>query len=138
MTTQHSESIEVADQVKARFCHYIDERTAIGVEKYGEPLRTFNGRDAVRDFTEELVDALQYQEQDRQQLIAENQELKERISKMMPHEFPRDAFALAVLQSMARILGFGQILSLEQMDDMVGKAYEFADTIADYHASKAL
>ena len=38
----------------------IKARTHIGVERYGAPLHTHNGRDPVRDLREELLDALQY------------------------------------------------------------------------------
>lgn len=36
------------------------ERTRVGVERYGTPLRAHNGRDVLRDFREEVVDAAQY------------------------------------------------------------------------------
>ena len=37
--------------------------TAQGVETYGQPLMTHNGRDAERDQMEELLDFCQYQQQ---------------------------------------------------------------------------
>lgn len=39
------------------------ERMQYGIEKYGSPLETFNGRDPIRDVWEELVDALTYMTQ---------------------------------------------------------------------------
>jgi hypothetical protein len=36
------------------------ERTRLGVERYGSPLMSHNGRDAVRDLAEEVVDGVQY------------------------------------------------------------------------------
>jgi shikimate 5-dehydrogenase len=36
------------------------ERARIGLERYGRPLETFNGRDALRDAREEVVDGFQY------------------------------------------------------------------------------
>lgn len=54
----------VGESLKRYFADYIDERTAKGVETYGQPLHTFNGRDAGRDLSEELIDALQYQHQE--------------------------------------------------------------------------
>ena len=53
----------VAPSLKKRFSDWIDERTALGVTKYGTPLMTFNGRDARQDRTQEILDFCQYQEQ---------------------------------------------------------------------------
>ena len=39
------------------------ERMQYGIDKYGSPLETFNGRDPIRDVWEELVDALTYMTQ---------------------------------------------------------------------------
>jgi hypothetical protein len=36
------------------------ERTRLGVERYGSPLMSHNGRDALRDLAEEVVDGVQY------------------------------------------------------------------------------
>lgn len=38
----------------------IRARTAFGIEKYGTALRTHNGRDALMDAYQELLDAAQY------------------------------------------------------------------------------
>jgi hypothetical protein len=38
----------------------LTKREAIGVERYGQPLHTHNGRDALRDAREELADATAY------------------------------------------------------------------------------
>lgn len=38
----------------------IKKRKVMGEEKYGVPLRPFNGRDAIQDLYEELLDATQY------------------------------------------------------------------------------
>ena len=59
------ESQPVAETLKQRFAEFIDERTALGVERYGLPLHTHNGRDAALDMFQELLDFAQYQEQDR-------------------------------------------------------------------------
>ena len=53
----------VAPQLKARFNDWIDKRTAKGIETYGGPLMTHDGRNAKRDATEELLDFCQYQQQ---------------------------------------------------------------------------
>lgn len=41
----------------------LQARTAAGIVTYGTPLQTHNGRNALRDLYEELVDALQYSKQ---------------------------------------------------------------------------
>jgi hypothetical protein len=38
----------------------VAERKRVGIERYGVPLQGFNGRDALRDLYEELLDAVQY------------------------------------------------------------------------------
>lgn len=58
-----AESREVAPELKARFAAWIDARTAKGVDTYGGPLKTHNGRDAQLDMVEELLDFCQYQQQ---------------------------------------------------------------------------
>lgn len=39
------------------------ERRAVGIGRYGMPLTALNGRDALQDLQEELVDAFQYASQ---------------------------------------------------------------------------
>jgi hypothetical protein len=48
-----------------RLVALLRERQKKGIETYGRSLETFNGRDVHRDLREELVDALQYEEQRR-------------------------------------------------------------------------
>ena len=60
---------DVSDSLKSRFNDFIDERTSLGVEKYGTPLQTHNGRDVQTDMIQELLDFTQYQEQSRMELI---------------------------------------------------------------------
>jgi len=43
----------------------IAARRRLGVQRYGSPLQTFNGRDALRDLQEELLDAATYVKQAR-------------------------------------------------------------------------
>jgi hypothetical protein len=52
-------------RVPAHLHEPLRERTAVGVARYGRALCADNGRDAVRDLREELLDALQYAEQAR-------------------------------------------------------------------------
>ena len=68
-----------APSLKQRFGDWIDARTAQGIETYGGPLTTDNGRDAERDMLEELLDFCQYQEQSRLELLADNARLRARI-----------------------------------------------------------
>lgn len=44
-------------------------RLAAGVERYGVPLRTHNGRDALKDCAQEVMDAIAYGEQRRQEML---------------------------------------------------------------------
>lgn len=44
------------------------ERDAVGRERYGTPLQSFNGRDALRDLYEELLDASVYAMQAQQEV----------------------------------------------------------------------
>lgn len=39
---------------------FAEARVQIGIERYGQTLHTFDGRDAVRDLDEELADAITY------------------------------------------------------------------------------
>ena len=76
---QEVEPTPVAPSLKQRFGDWIDARTAQGIETYGGPLTTDNGRDAERDMLEELLDFCQYQEQSRLELLADNARLRQRI-----------------------------------------------------------
>lgn len=38
----------------------LTDRSTVGVEKYGEPLRTFNGRDSLMDAYQEALDLVMY------------------------------------------------------------------------------
>ena len=65
----YADRFAVAPSLKQRFGDWIDARTAQGIETYGQPLTTDNGRDAERDAFQELLDFCQYQEQSRQELL---------------------------------------------------------------------
>jgi hypothetical protein len=56
--TERSQPVE--SHVLAELQRMISERTAKGIETYGKPLSTFNGRDAGQDLLEEIADAFQY------------------------------------------------------------------------------
>lgn len=55
----------LAERVPADIAEALRARIAVGVATYGVPLHTDNGRDAVKDAREELLDALLYVEQAR-------------------------------------------------------------------------
>ena len=50
----------VGECVQDDLIRAFEESKRIGIERYGQPLHTFNGRDAGRDATEELVDLFVY------------------------------------------------------------------------------
>lgn len=52
--------VSVNEMAGALLPMYLRARQEIGLARYGSELQTFNGRDAIRDLTEELVDGLQY------------------------------------------------------------------------------
>lgn len=41
----------------------LDKRIALGIQRYGKPLQTFNGRDALQDAYEEALDLVHYLKQ---------------------------------------------------------------------------
>jgi NTP pyrophosphatase (non-canonical NTP hydrolase) len=57
--------------VADRLIEMIRERKEVGIQRYGEPLRADNGRDALRDAFEEMLDGTKYL----LQLIIEREEL---------------------------------------------------------------
>lgn len=61
----------------AEFAKWVEQRTQQGILKYGEPLQTFNNRDAQLDMLEELLDFCQYQQQRLMELQKENNALRE-------------------------------------------------------------
>lgn len=46
--------------VTSKVVEFIESRQAIGIERYGQTLMTFDGRDHLLDLQQELGDALQY------------------------------------------------------------------------------
>lgn len=51
---------EGGEHVQDRLIKLIEERRTLGVQRYGRALQTFNGRNAVRDLLEELLDGATY------------------------------------------------------------------------------
>jgi hypothetical protein len=69
----------VMNEARRRLMQALDEREKKGLETYGRPLETFNGRDALQDAEEELLDRYVYLLQarmEREELRAEIERLK--------------------------------------------------------------
>lgn len=60
LPTESAQSEAVEPHVLEELARMISERTQKGIETYGRPLSTFNGRDAAQDALEEIADAFQY------------------------------------------------------------------------------
>lgn len=60
---RHAECQSIPREVWAGIVDNLRERTEIGIERYGHPLETWNGRDATVDAYEESLDLLQYLKQ---------------------------------------------------------------------------
>lgn len=60
-------AVEVADDLKKigsrDIAVDVEARIAIGERKYGKRLQSFNGRDALKDLYDEVLDALNYSKQ---------------------------------------------------------------------------
>lgn len=52
-----------ADNLTPELVDAMMARRLVGIQRYGTPLQPFNGRDAIRDTREELLDAIVYLEQ---------------------------------------------------------------------------
>ena len=71
--------MDIADQV----IEDIKKRKVMGKKKYGVPLRANNGRNALQDLFEELLDATQYC---KQKLVEEEQDSEIEVEKMLAYE----------------------------------------------------
>lgn len=77
--------IDVTPVARATFLRMLLDREVRGIETYGTTLQTFNGRDAVRDALEELIDAWQYLVQislELDEIRAENVQLRAEIATL--------------------------------------------------------
>jgi hypothetical protein len=62
----------------------IEERRLVGIQRYGTALQPFNGRDAVRDLYEELIDGAMYAKQwllERERLLEQVSALKDELAE---------------------------------------------------------
>lgn len=80
-----SGGVNVTPVARVAFLSMLLDRELKGIETYGTTLQTHNGRDAVRDLLEELVDAFQYAIQiqlERDVLISENARLRAEVARL--------------------------------------------------------
>ena len=61
----------------------IEARRALGIERYGTPLQPFNGRDALQDLYEELMDGVMYVRQEIEERTANSSEFSGDIEKLI-------------------------------------------------------
>lgn len=79
---------DVTPYARDKFLRMLDEREAQGIATYGTTLQTNNGRDALRDAQEELLDAWEYvcqAEMERAGAVAERSTLKARRCETCEH-----------------------------------------------------
>lgn len=65
--------MKVFDYAKEQLNFWFEEQFKKGMQKYGVPLHTFNGRIAFDDLLQELVDAVMYANQMRLEMIRASQ-----------------------------------------------------------------
>ena len=65
--------LKVFDYAKEQLNFWFEEQFKKGMQKYGVPLHTFNGRIAFDDLLQELVDAVMYANQMRLEMIRASQ-----------------------------------------------------------------
>lgn len=58
--------------------HDLEKRAALGERKYGQPLKAFNGRDALMDAYQEVLDLAMYM----RQAIAEREKLERELTRL--------------------------------------------------------
>lgn len=80
------------------------ERQAFGIQKYGEPLRTFNGRDPLADAYQELIDLLVYL----RQYMEESKTERAAIMARMLRQAAEDAYQSEVIDTGMETLTIGK------------------------------
>ncbi|MGA5598470.1 hypothetical protein ACPCSE_29970 [Streptomyces cellulosae] len=70
---------EGQENVQDALIQHIEDRKALGVQRYGRPLQTFNGRKAIKDLLDELLDGATYA----MQVEMEIEATQARISKAL-------------------------------------------------------
>lgn len=82
---EHEQALPVVNErpsIQGLLIADIEERTKIGIQRYGTPLQAFNGRNSVRDAYEEAVDLATYL----RQVKEEKAELAQRLRTLMDTE----------------------------------------------------
>lgn len=77
--------VAVTPVARAEFLRMLLEREIRGIEVYGQSLTTHNGRNAIRDLLEELIDGWQYAVQvslEWESLISENARLRAELAAL--------------------------------------------------------
>ena len=97
------------------------ERKAIGIRKYGTALQAFNGRRALVDLYQELLDATQYVRQE----LEQRREIKAKVIAFVR----RRALDLDVEADMARVRGHA-----ETANDLEERANELVALATDLDA----
>lgn len=90
--TTGENSQAVSGSLKERFARFVDERTEIGVARYGQPLYTNDGRDTDQDMIEELLDFSQYQEKSRLELIEDNSRLRSKLATIRAYNWDLEQY----------------------------------------------
>ena len=78
--------------VQDRLIAEIEQRKQLGIQRYGQPLMTGNGRDAVRDAWEEAIDLAAYLTQ----VMMEREERVEEQAQAAVEGLPHGPFKLAM------------------------------------------
>ena len=95
------------ENVQDALIAHIEKRKAIGLQRYGQPVMTFNGRNAPQDLLEELLDGATYA----MQVLMEMKALKGRIGR---------ALALHIADQAGDCVSCEQISPCETRQALVG------------------
>ena len=106
MPTENEKSIPVSEILKKM----IDERTKLGMSKYGTILKTFNGRDCMNDAMQEAIDLSQYLAQ---KVIELEQELKHGIKLKDANDWET---------SLIQVIGYAALQQI--LNDKIPKQYK--------------
>jgi hypothetical protein len=73
---------EGQENVQDALIRHIEQRKALGIERYGRPLQTFNGRKAIKDLLEELLDGAAYAMQAEMEDAATQARIREVLNRV--------------------------------------------------------
>ncbi len=117
------------EPVTPRVIEDLQARTERGIATYGRPLESHNGRNALQDLYEELLDAAQYCKQ----------KLMEEAIRPTPVEYDRDAMGRVTFEAAMRVRRISSHSPWEEKPDWVKQIYCYvADAvIAAYEAFRS-